>query len=335
MVLASRMAPGSIIASASAKASSTTSICSSSSTPPPCADSGRRRVGRDKAGDLLGEPPGLVKASKAWRRRDELHARLLQASRTAQAAGSSPSSMPAQTSIVQRAVGEIGAEPELLDQQHDPARGIVEQHRRRLAVTVDFVRQRAARAVGLLDFGARARQAKAPLRQHLVGDDSYACRHADRPCPAGRPSPPPSERRTARAGSARRADGRDRGAGSARWRGRWRCRPARRRGFRDGRRPPRPGACRPPAPRCRPAPGRAAARRANGAAGRREIGVSAISGASERQDRAVGGKVVGGRAGRRRHQHAVGDQLGSRTAPSTLDRGAWRPGRSAATATLR
>ena len=29
----------------------------------------------------------------------------------------------------------------------------------------------------------------------------------------------------------------------------------------------------------------------------------------ERQDRAVGGKVVGGRAGRRRHQHAVGDQL--------------------------
>ena len=30
----------------------------------------------------------------------------------------------------------------------------------------------------------------------------------------------------------------------------------------------------------------------------------------ERQDRAIGGEIIGGGAGRRRHQHAVGDELG-------------------------
>ena len=44
------------------------------------------------------------------------------------------------------------------------------------------------------------------------------------------------------------------------------------------------------------------------------IGVSATSFEPKRQDRAVGGEIVGGRAGRRRHQHAVADQLGQHDA---------------------
>ncbi len=93
-------------------------------------------------------------------------------------------------------------------------------------------------------------------------------------------------------------------------RGRRRPRPSRRRGPRPGRRPRETGRLTGSSTRNEilRSSGSSAPRQRRGRNGL--IGVSATSFDPKRQDRAVGGEIVGGRAGRRRHQHAVADQFG-------------------------
>ena len=55
----------------------------------------------------------------------------------------------------------------------------------------------------------------------------------------------------------------------------------------------------------------------------------------DRNDRPLRREIVGGRAGRRRHQHAVGHQLGQALLAVDRDRAAAPPGRSGGTATPR
>ena len=109
-------------------------------------------------------PPGLMKASKAWRGVGDRKAGLLE--RLPDDAGLGRIAVEhARASLDrrERPVAKIGAGAELLDQRHDRAIGIVEQHRRGEAMAIDLVRQRPSRAVVLdhLDVGPREIEAAA------------------------------------------------------------------------------------------------------------------------------------------------------------------------------
>ena len=73
----------------------------------------------------------------------------------------------------QRSVAQIGAGAKLLDQHDDPALRVVEQHRRRFAMAIDVVVERARRAVVLLDLDLGAGQIEPPGGENSVAD--HAC----------------------------------------------------------------------------------------------------------------------------------------------------------------